>query len=165
MAEEETKPNSEQASQEQSQPKAAKAKPAAAKGKATGAKKEKPPALEDKPFNEFIEQDFIPALKEAFAQQGIEDVELAFTKEQLPLVGPGETCWQVVGSWQGGDRRFNLYFLDEDIKGRKAFSYATDGAPPSTIESFMIDERKVDLGLLVLYTMQRLNGQKWLVRN
>jgi hypothetical protein len=29
----------------------------------------------------------------------------------------------------------------------------------------MIDERKVSLDLLLLYTVQRLNGQKWLVRN
>ncbi|MDJ0637113.1 MAG: DUF2996 domain-containing protein [Xenococcaceae cyanobacterium MO_188.B29] len=29
----------------------------------------------------------------------------------------------------------------------------------------MIDERRVTLDLLVLYTLQRLNGQKWLTRN
>jgi hypothetical protein len=29
----------------------------------------------------------------------------------------------------------------------------------------MIDERKVTLDLIVFYTMQRLNAQKWLARN
>ncbi|NES81812.1 MAG: DUF2996 domain-containing protein, partial [Moorea sp. SIO2B7] len=48
---------------------------------------------------------------------------------------------------------------------KKAFSYATNGAKPSTIESFMIDERKVTLDLMVMYTIQRLNSQKWLSRN
>jgi hypothetical protein len=29
----------------------------------------------------------------------------------------------------------------------------------------MIDERRVTLDLMVFYTVQRLNGQKWLARN
>ena len=143
----------------------AKADKSAAKGKAAGKKaKEK---VEDKPFNEFIEEDFTPALKEAFAQQGVEDIELRFVKEPLTISGATsqDECWQMIGKWQEGQRQFNLYFLEEDIKGQKAFSYATSGAKPSTIESFMIDERRVTLDLLVLYVLQRLNGQKWLVRN
>lgn len=129
------------------------------------AKKAKPPAPEDKPFNEFIEQDFNPALKQALAGQGIEDVKLTFAKQQLPIANSNDTYWQVNGNWQSGQRQFNLYFLDENINGQKAFSYAANGAKPSTIESFMIDERKVTLDLMVLYTLQRLNGQKWLKRN
>lgn len=144
---------------ENSKPKAPAAKPAAAKEK-----KPKASAVEDKPFTEFMEQDFTPALKEAFASQGIEDLQLTFAKAGIPI-SSSEECWQLKGNWQNGQRQFNLYFLDEDIKGKKAFSYATNGAKPSTIESFMIDERKVTLDLMVLYTMQRLNGQKWLARN
>ena len=153
---EENKPNPEST---QSEKKAA-AKPPAAK-------KAKKPKLEDKPFTEFIEQHFTPSLKEAFSKEGLEDIELTFTKQGLPIAGanPDEQCWQVIGNWQEGQRQFNLYFLDEDISGKKAFSYATSGGKPSTIESFMIDERRVTLDLLVLYTLQRLNGQKWLTRN
>lgn len=149
---EENKPNPESA-------------PAAAK--APAAKKAKKPKLEDKPFSEFIEQHFTPSLKEAFSQEGLEDIELTFAKQGLPIAGanPDEQCWQVIGKWQQGQRQFNLYFLDEDISGKKAFSSATSGGKPSTIESFMIDERRVTLDLLVLYTLQRLNGQKWLTRN
>jgi hypothetical protein len=131
------------------------------------AKKPKPPALEDKPLQEFIEQHFLPTLGEAFSNQGMSDVELTFTKEQLQLPGTtsSEAVAQVKGNWQGGKRQFNLYFLDETLKGQKAFSCSTDGTSASTLESFMIDERKVTLDLLVLYTLQRLNGQKWLTRN
>jgi hypothetical protein len=137
-------------------------KPAAKK-----AKKEKPPAPEDKPFNEFIEQEYLPALKSAFAQEGVEDVELSFVKDkiQVPGLSQNADCWQVVGSWKSGQRQFNVYFPDEDISKQKAFSWATNGAKPSTLESFMIDERKVTLDLLVFYTIQRLNAQKWLAWN
>ena len=131
------------------------------------ARKPKPPAIEDKPFTEFMEQHFTPALKEALAKEGIEDIELTFVKEKLPLASSSqeEACWQVKGNWNQGQRQFNLYFLDEKINGKKAFSYSTNGVKPSTIESFMIDERRVTLDLMVLYTVQRLNGQKWLTRN
>lgn len=142
-----------------SESKAAKAKPAGARPKK--------PALEDKPFTEFMEQDFTPALKQALTQQGLEDIELNFIQASLPFSGASsqEKCWQVIGKWQQGQRQFNLYFLEADINGKKAFSAATNGAAPSTLESFMIDERKITLDLLLLYTLQRLNGQKWLARN
>ncbi|MFW6359375.1 MAG: DUF2996 domain-containing protein [Chroococcales cyanobacterium] len=147
--------------------KAQAAKAKAAEAKAAKPKKEKPPAPEDKPFPEFIEQEFTPALKKAFAEQGVEDIELNFVTAPIAIAGANtnEQYPQVTGKWNQGQRQFNIYFLEEDIKGKKAFSYTATGGKPSTIESFMIDERRVTLDLLVLYTMQRLNGQKWLVRN
>nr|WP_231943515.1 DUF2996 domain-containing protein [Calothrix sp. NIES-3974] len=134
--------------------------------KKPAAKKEKPPAVEDKPFVEFMEQDYLPALQKAIADEGVRDLELKFTKQQLPIRGMeglGE-CWQVVGSWQNGYRQFNIYFPDENIQGKKAFS-CNEGKVPSTLESFLIDERKITLDLLVFGTVRRLNGQKWLGRN
>lgn len=134
--------------------------------KKTAAKKEKPPAVEDKPFVEFMEQDYLPALQKAIADEGVRDLELKFTKQKLPIRGMeglGE-CWQVVGSWQNGYRQFNVYFPDENIQGKKAFS-CNEGKVPSTLESFLIDERKITLDLLVFGTVRRLNGQKWLGRN
>ena len=145
------------------------AKPAAEKkaDAKAAAKKAKPPKLEDKPFSEFIQEHYLPALKEAMAGEGIEEVDLTFVQQGVPIKGANsnEPCWQVVGKWQNGDRAFNLYFPDEDIAGQKAFSYSTYGSNPSIIESFMIDERRVNLELLVMYTVQRLNAQKWLTRN
>ncbi|MGV2827179.1 DUF2996 domain-containing protein [Myxosarcina sp. GI1(2024)] len=154
MAEETNKP---EAGKETKAKTAAKAKPAKAK-------KEN---IEDKPFAEFIEEYFTPALQKAFADEGIEDIDLTFAKQSISLEGAElkDECWQVIGSWNDGQRQFKLYFPEEDIKGQKAFSYSTSGSKPSTIESFMIDERKVTLDLLVLYTLQRLNAQKWLTRN
>ncbi|MEH2082613.1 MAG: DUF2996 domain-containing protein [Nostoc sp.] len=138
-------------------------KPAAAKA----AKKEKPPAVENKPFVEFIEQDYLPALQKAIAQKGVQDLQVSFAKQKVPITGfeSAEECWQIIGSWSEiGKRQFNLYFPEEDIQGKKGFS-CNEGKKPSTLESFLIDERKITLDLLVYGLVQRLDGQKWLGRN
>ena len=154
----------EKNNQDQAKPSAEK-KPAAKP--AAKAKKAKPPKLEGKPFNEFIQEHYLPALKTAMAEAGIDDVDLTFIQKNVPIAGANsnEPCWQVIGKWDNGDRQFNIYFPDESITGQKAFSSNTYGNPPSTLESFMIDERRITLDLLVLYTIQRLNAQKWLTRN
>lgn len=147
---------------------ASKAKPDAEAGDkpAKAAKKEKPPALEDKPFQEYINQDFLPGLKQMLAKAGIPDVELNFVKCKLPIAALGnDEYWQVIGQFKGGQRQFNIIFSKEDIQAAKFFTWADNGAKPTLLESFMIDERKVNLDLLLLYTTQRLNGQKWLVMN
>jgi len=140
-------------------------KPAAEAGEKKAVKKEKPPALEDKPFLDFINQDFLPALKQMLAKAGIPNTDIQFEKRRLPIaaLGDGE-CWQVIGHIQGG-RQFTIIFSKEDIQAAKFYTWADSGSQPSMIESFMIDERKVNLDLLLLYTVQRLNGQKWLVMN
>lgn len=145
------------------------AKPAADK-KPAAKKKEKPPKLEDKPFNEFMEQHYLPSLKEAMAKEGIDELSLEFAKRKLEVMGMtgSDTYWQVQGQWEEageGQRQFNIAFMDEDITGQKVFTLTANGAKPSTIEQFMGDERRITLGLMVLYTLQRLNGQKWLTRN
>lgn len=140
---------------------------AKANASAPKAKKAKPPAPEDKPFTEFMEQEFVPALKTAFDDAGLTDMELAFEKKPLNLAGISATddYWQVEGQWQQGERQFNLYCFDEDIKGQKGFTATTYGSKPSTLESFMIDERKITRDLMVMYTLQRINSEKWLGRN
>ncbi|MEH2380661.1 MAG: DUF2996 domain-containing protein [Nostoc sp.] len=138
-------------------------KPAAAKA----AKKEKAPAVEDKPFVDFIEQDYLPALQKAIAQKGVQDLQVSFAKQKVPITGfeSAEECWQIIGSWSEiGLRQFNLYFPEEDIQGKKGFS-CNEGKKPSTLESFLIDERRITLDLLVFGLVQRLDGQKWLGRN
>ncbi|NJR52773.1 MAG: DUF2996 domain-containing protein [Leptolyngbyaceae cyanobacterium CSU_1_3] len=140
----------------------AEAKPAAK------AKKEKPPAIEDKPFGDFIQQDYLPALKKGLASQGVQDVDLVFEKKPIAIAGYTQNqCWQIVGKWQAAKqpRQFNIYFFDETINGLKGFSCAESTGKPSTMESFLIDERKASLDLLVFGAVQRLNGQKWLTRN
>jgi hypothetical protein len=147
--------------------KAAGDKPAAKAGDkpAASAKKEKAPAVEDKPFAEFIQQDYLPALKKALAGQGVPEIDLTFKKQKVPIAGyTQDEYWQIIGHWQNGLRQFNLYFPDEDIQGKRAFS-CNEGSKPSTLEPFLIDERKVTLDLMIYGVMQRLNGQKWLALN
>ncbi|NEP39985.1 MAG: DUF2996 domain-containing protein [Okeania sp. SIO2H7] len=130
-------------------------------------KKEKPPAVEDKPFAEFIHQDYLPALQEALAKEGVDDLELTSIEQTLPIAGLNscEKCWQVEGKFKNGQRQFNVYFLKKDIKGQRAFSCADNGTKATTLEPFLIDERKITLGLLVFGVVQRLNAQKWLNLN
>jgi len=140
--------------------------PSGDKPAAKAAKKEKAPAVEDKPFAEFIQQDYLPALKNALSDQGVQNLELTFAKQKVPIAGysKAEDCWQVIGRWQNGMRQFNLYFPKEDLQGQRAFS-CNEGHAPSTLEPFLIDERKVTLDLMIFGVVQRLNGQKWLERN
>lgn len=146
------------------QPEAAEAKPA------PKAKKEKAPSVEDKPFATFIQEDYIPALKAGLTEQGINNAEVSFGKKSIGVKGFTQypECSQVTVRWNSGykqPRQFTLYFFDDDINGKKGFSYSESNNIASTLESFRIDERKSDLGLLVFWTLQRLNAQKWLVRN
>ncbi|MDX2099464.1 MAG: DUF2996 domain-containing protein [Leptolyngbyaceae cyanobacterium bins.59] len=142
-------------------------KPEEAAAKPAREKKEKAPALESKPFADFIQQDYLPTLEKALVKLGVEDLYLSFEKQKINVVGFSQEpeCWQVVGCWNSGRRQFNVYFLKEDIQGQRAFSYADRGSKPSTLEPFLIDERKVTLDLLVFGILQRLTAQKWLVRN
>lgn len=130
------------------------------------AKKEKPPAVEDKPFPEFIKSHYMPNIEKALEEQGITDLELEFVNGKFPpSLKIAEDCWQVTGSWQGGNRQFNIYFPQEDIKGQKFFAWAANGTQPSAIEAFLGDERRISLDLLVFGVVQRLNAQKWLALN
>jgi hypothetical protein len=70
----------------------------------------------------------------------------------------------VVGQLSG-DRRFWLCFTAEAIGSTKTIALAESGAEPSLLESFLIDEKKMTLALLVSRLVQRLNGQKWLGAN
>lgn len=123
------------------------------KAEPKAAKKPKKEAIEDKPFGEFVHDHFLPALAKAFAEREYQDLELSFVSNQL------------TGKWDDGQKQFTLYFPDGDIQGRKAFSESTNGVPASTIEPFLIDERKVSLDLLVFGVIQRINAQKWFGQN
>jgi hypothetical protein len=166
----ENTPNSSEESTEKAAKPAAKAAKAPAGEAAPKAKKEKAPAVEDKPFLDFIREDFMPALKEALTKQGQPGAELSFERQPVNVIGfkQAPDCWQVIGRWNSSwkqPREFRLYFFGEDIQGQKGFSYSESGSKASTLESFLIDERKVNMGLLVFGVLQRLNAQKWLVRN
>ncbi len=130
-------------------------------------KKEKPPAVEAKPFSEFIEQDYLPALTQALVEKGITDLHVTLEQAKIPVKGfeTAPACSQVIGSWAGGQRQFNIYFFEDNIQGKRAFSCVDRAGKSSTIEPFSIDERKITLDLLVSGLVLRLNSQKWLLRN
>jgi len=67
----------------------------------------------------------------------------------------------VTGSLPPG-RRFWLCFNDDSINAGKTIALADPGTEPSLLESFLIDEKRMSLPLLLSRLLQRLNGQKWL---
>jgi hypothetical protein len=129
--------------------------------------KEKPPTVESKPFADFIQQDYLPALTQALADRGVTDLHVALERSKIAVKGfeTAPECSQVIGTWNGGKRQFNIYFFEDDIQGQRAVSCVDLGHTASTIESFLVLERKITLDLLVLGLVLRLNSQKWLLRN
>jgi Protein of unknown function (DUF2996) len=143
------------------------AAPEAADAKTAPPKKEKPPAVEAKPFSDFIHQDYLPALTQALTEKGITDLHVDLERAKIAVKGfeTEPECSQVIGRWNGGKRQFNIYFFEDNIQGKRAISCVDLGSKPSSIESFLIDERKITLDLLVSGLVLRLNSQKWLQRN
>lgn len=126
------------------------------------APKAKPPAPEDKPFGEFVPQLLLPALAKEIESYGGPAAELSFEQGPMPVVGM--TCWMVKGCLPG-ERRFWLCFTSDDINAPKTVVIAEAGSEPSLLESFLIDEKRMSLALIVSRLVQRLNGQKWLGPN
>lgn len=122
----------------------------------------KPPAPEDAPFSSFIPEVFIPALAREIVSYGGPEPTLRFEQGPMPVVGG--SCWMVCGDLPG-PRRFWLCFTTDSISSAKTIALAEVGAEPSLLESFLIDEKKMTLPLLVSRLVQRLNGQKWLGPN
>ncbi|MEB3200236.1 MAG: DUF2996 domain-containing protein [Synechococcaceae cyanobacterium] len=129
---------------------------------AAPAAKPKPPAPEDTPFARFLPELLIPALRKEIQAYGGPEIELQLSEGPMPVAGA--PCWMVSGCLPP-DRRFWLCFSAEDINAAKTVALAEGGTTPTLLESFLIDERKTTLALLVSRLVQRLNGQKWLGPN
>jgi hypothetical protein len=136
--------------------------PAAKTPGAAPAAKAKPPAPEDKPFGEFVPQLLLPALAKECQAYGGPAPTLVFEEGPMPVVGGN--CWMVKGDLPG-ERRFWLCFATPDLGAIKTIALAEGGSVPSLLESFLIDEKKMTLALIVSRLVQRLNGQKWLGPN
>lgn len=130
--------------------------------KATPAPQPKPPAPEEQPFEQFVPGLLIPALSKELSVPGAPPVDLSFEQGPMPVVGA--PCWMVCGRL-GEGRRFWLCFSSNDINSPKTVALAEGGGSASLLESFLIDEKKTTLALLVSRLGQRLNGQKWLGPN
>ena len=122
----------------------------------------KPPKLEDKPFDEFISNYFIPGLKKSILDKGAYVNEIKLIQGNRPVVGG--KCW-IVFCKLDYDRKVWLCFDKNKITSDKTILLAESNTEPSIVESFLIDEKKITLPLLISRVLQRLNGQKWIGSN
>ena len=121
----------------------------------TKPKKELP--LEKKPFQEFINIHLIPALIEEINQRGLEINNINLTNTNRPIAG--DKCW-VINCEIKDTCNFWLSFERDDISSLKSISLSKPNQQPSFIESFLIDEKRITLKLIISRVLQRLNGQK-----
>ena len=113
--------------------------------------------IEKKPFQEFINIHLIPSLKEEINQRGLEVNNINLENTNRPIAG--DKCW-VVNCEIKDTCSFWLSFEKEDISSSKSISLSKPSQKPSIIESFLIDEKRITLKLIISRIMQRLNGQK-----
>jgi len=118
-------------------------------------KKELP--VEKKPFQEFINIHLIPSLVEEINQRGLEINDINLKNTNRPIAG--DKCW-VINCEIKNTCNFWLSFEKEDISSLKSISLSKPNQKPSIIESFLIDEKRITLKLIISRVLQRLNGQK-----
>ena len=118
-------------------------------------KKELP--IEKKPFQEFINIHLIPSLKEEIKHRGLEINNIKLKNTNRPIAG--DKCW-VINCEIKDTCNFWLSFEKEDISSLKSISLSKPNQKPSIIESFLIDEKRITLKLIISRVLQRLNGQK-----
>ena len=121
----------------------------------TKPKKELP--IEKKPFQEFINTHLIPTLIEEINQRGLEISNINLTNTNRPIAG--DKCW-VINCEIKDTCNFWLSFEQDDISSLKSISLSKPNQKPSIIESFLIDEKRITLKLIISRVLQRLNGQK-----
>ncbi len=121
----------------------------------TKPKKELP--IEKKPFQEFINLHLIPSLIEEINRRGLEIKNINLTNSYRPIAG--DKCW-VINCEIKDTCNFWLSFEKDDISSLKSISLAKPNQKPSIIESFLIDEKRITLKLIISRVLQRLNGQK-----
>lgn len=122
------------------------ATPAAAKP-AAAAKPKKAAAL---PLPEMMQQEIIPPLKDALeAEENVSQVQLAFQNNTLE------------GSFIKDDipYYFWAFFPKGDLTGPKGFALSSYSNEVSTIEPFLIDEKRITAKYVVFWVYKRLAGQ------
>ncbi|KAG2638278.1 uncharacterized protein LOC120662918 [Panicum virgatum] len=122
---------------------AAAAKPAAA----AAAKPKKAPA---KPLPEMMQEEIIPPLKDALeAEENVSQVQLSFQNNTLE------------GSFIKDDvpYYFWAFFPKGDLTGPRGFALSSYSNEVSTIEPFLIDEKRITPQYVVFWVYKRLAGQ------
>ena len=126
------------------------------------AKPVKEPPIEKKPFLEFVNNYLIPEIKNEFKLKGKVVNKINLQKTHRPIAE--DICW-VIYCEIDDTCNFWLSFERDDITSLKSFSLCKNYEKPSIIESFLIDEKKITLKLIISRILQRLNGQKLIGAN
>ncbi|KAL5981337.1 hypothetical protein ACLOJK_015392 [Asimina triloba] len=126
---------------------AAAAAPAAEKPKPKRAAAAKTPA---KPLPQLMEEDVIPALRAILeAQQDLSQIQLSFQDNRLE------------GSFEKSSipYYFWAFFPNGLLTGHKGFALSSHGSEASTVEPFLIDEKKITAKHVVFWVEKRLAAQ------
>jgi hypothetical protein len=115
--------------------------------------------IEKKPFSEFVKEHLMPAIEKEFKLRGFKVEEITFKNTFRPIAE--DKCW-VIKCVIKDTCNFWLSFEKEDISSSKSISLSKPNQKPSIIESFLIDEKRITLILIISRILQRLNGQKLL---
>ncbi|KAJ8498158.1 hypothetical protein OPV22_008710 [Ensete ventricosum] len=110
-------------------------------------KPKKPPV---KPLPEMMEEEVIPSLKECLeVQEDVSEIEISFQDNRLQ------------GSFQkkGIPYSFWAFFPNGVLTGPKGFSLSSYGSGVSTVEPFLIDEKRINAKLVVFWVKKRLAAQ------
>ncbi|CAH8295870.1 unnamed protein product [Eruca vesicaria subsp. sativa] len=117
------------------------------------AKKPKPAAAKAavaKPLREMMEEDVIPPLKAILeAQHDISEIDLSFQDDKL----------EGFLFKKGIQYSFWAFFPSGNLTGAKGFSISSYGSGPSTVEPFLVDERKPTANHVVFWVEKRLAAQ------
>ncbi|CAN8258169.1 unnamed protein product [Cochlearia groenlandica] len=117
------------------------------------AKKPKPAAAKAavaKPLIQMMEEDVIPPLVAIFeAQDDISDIDLSYKDDKL----------EGYFLKKGIQYSFWAFFPSGNLTGEKGFSMSSYGSGPSTVEPFLVDERKPTANHVVFWVEKRLAAQ------
>lgn len=123
-------------------------------GKAVAPKPAK--KVKGKTLAELISEDVIPVLKAKLEkEEAVSNVEILFEDNELE---GSFTKYGVIYS-------FWAYFPDGKLEGSRGFSLTSHGSPPSTVEPFLIDEKKISAEMVVFWITKRLFAQNLLSLN
>ena len=125
-------------------------------------KSKKPIPIEKKPFIEFVNGHLLPSIINEFNKRGFEVNEINLKNTIRPIAG--DKCWVLYCEIKD-ICNFWLSFEKEDISSLKSISLCKSNQKPSVIESFLIDEKRITLQLIISRILQRLNGQKLIGNN
>ncbi|GAA0156606.1 hypothetical protein Leryth_003332 [Lithospermum erythrorhizon] len=122
------------------------------KGEVEAPAKPKPKAAAKapvKPLPQMMEEDIIPPLKATLeADKNISELELSFKDNKLE------------GSFLKKGNPYTFWaFFPEGLTGPKGFSLSSYGLNPSTVEPFLVDEKKVTAKHVIFWVEKRLAAQ------